>query len=127
LKSKIIRQWIAIAVVEIVLSLILLAIAPIFLNSNQPIFGFLIWFAIPTILIPSGVYVMMRLQDAQKSRQIFVSRFPEYSYLQITDFLEFTSIYVAENLEMLENAKNDPSLESLNISLLDLLRNQKHH
>jgi uncharacterized membrane protein required for colicin V production len=113
----------AIAIIEIILSLILLAIAPIFLNSNQPILGFLIWLIIPTILIASGVYVLIRLQDAQKSRHIFVSRFSEYSHLKITDFLEFSSSYVSENLEMLENAKNDPSLESLNLSLLDLLRN----
>jgi Kef-type K+ transport system membrane component KefB len=127
LKLKIISQWMAIAVVEIILSLVLLAIAPIFLNSNQPILGFLIWLIIPTILIGSGVYVLIRLRDAQKSRKIFVSRFPEYSHLKITDFLEFSSSYISENLEMLENAKNDPSLESLNLSLLDLLRNQKHH
>jgi Kef-type K+ transport system membrane component KefB len=120
---KIISQWMAIAVVEIILSLVLLAIAPIFLNSNQPILGFLIWLIIPTILIGSGVYVLIRLRDAQKSRKIFVSRFPEYSHLKITDFLEFSSSYISENLEMLENAKNDPSLESLNLSLLDLLRN----
>ena len=44
------RRWLIIAISEIVISLILIAIAPAFLNSQKPIFGFLIWFTVPTVI-----------------------------------------------------------------------------
>ncbi|NES85906.1 MAG: hypothetical protein F6K10_33490 [Moorea sp. SIO2B7] len=67
----------------------------------------------------------LRIKDAKKARKLFISKFPEYSYLETKDFLELPATHVAQNLEMLEAAKNDPQLQTLNISLIDLLRGEK--
>ncbi|MGK7873973.1 MAG: hypothetical protein AB4426_11875 [Xenococcaceae cyanobacterium] len=120
-----IQKWVTIGVVEVLMSLILISIAPVFLNSDKPMIGFLIWFAVPTILGGSGFYVALRITDAKKARKLFISKFPEYFYLGITDFLELPYTHIATNLEMLEAAKNDPEFQTLNVSLLDLLHGAK--
>jgi hypothetical protein len=124
-KVNTVQKWATIGIVEILLSLILISIAPVFLNSNKPTIGFSIWFAVASMWGGSGFYVVARTIEAKKARELFVSRFPEYSYLQVTDFLEVPSDRVIEILEMWEALKNEPDLQMLNISLLDLLREKK--
>ena len=119
------RRWIAIGVAEAVLSLILIAIAPIFLNSTQPIVGFLIWAVVLAVLGGSSVYVVVRLRDAATARRLFLAKFPDYHRLSVHEFLDIPASHVAEQLDMLEAAATDPDFQALHIAPLDLLR-QSH-
>ena len=108
------------------LSAILFATAPIFLNSNKPAIGFAIWFGVPAMLGSSGLYAVLRLKDAQKARQLAIAKYPEYSHLKIVDFLNYSSAQVAQSIEMYEALQEDPDLQTLNISLLNLLQGSDH-
>lgn len=119
------RKWIGIGLAEVVLSLVLIAIAPHFLNSPNPTPGFLIWLAVPTLLGGSGLYVVYRIVDAQRARRLFISAFPEYAHLSLKSFLAISAAQVSANLEMLHAARDDADFQSLRISLFDLLRSSK--
>lgn len=108
-----------------ILSLVLIAIAPVFLNSDKPIFGFIIWLAVPTTLCGSGIYAGIRINDAIHAKKLLTRKFPEYRHLPITKFLDLSSDYVEANLEMLELAQSDPDFQNLNISLFDLLNRDR--
>lgn len=116
------QKWIAIAIGELILCLILLAIAPIFLNSNLPIIGFLIWLSIPLMLGGSLVYASRKAIAAQKARNIFVREFPEYTHLNFTDFWGISPREMKRRLEIYAAIQDDRDRDILNISPLDLLR-----
>lgn len=122
---KIIQTWLLIGTIEFLLALGLVAIAPIFLNSNHPWLGFLIWLMVPTMLMGSLVYICWRWIDALQARKLVVDRFPQYAYLKSTDFLDFPSEQVFQKLDMLAALQDDPDLRQLNISPLELLRKGK--
>ena len=125
MKIKTIQTWVVFGAVEVLLSLILIAAAPRFLNSDKPMVGFLIWLIVPTLLGSSGVYVAIKLADAQTGRKLFLAKFPEYEYLKLADFLELSSADVAQRLELLEAIKDDPDFQQLCISPLDFLNGAK--
>lgn len=120
--KNLVRQWLVIGVAEVLLSLILIAVAPRYLNSDKPQVGFLMWASVPVLMGSSLLYVTRRLNDAQKSRRLFISRFPEYSALTLADFLTIPSAQVVESLETLELLQSDPDFQMLSISPLDFLR-----
>lgn len=111
--------------VEVLLSLILIATAPRYLNSDKPQIGFLIWAFVPVLLGGSTVYVTLRLSEAKKSRRLFVSQFPEYAALTSVDFLTVSPTQVSEALEALALLQADPDFQALSISPLDFLRGVK--
>ena len=119
------KLWLAVAVSEIVISLFLIALAPTFLNSKKPIFGFLIWFAVPTVIGSSSIYAIGKLRSAKKSRQIFIAAFPEYSYLTTADFLELSPDWVASQVSLLVSIKETAAIEEFNISLFEILEQTK--
>ncbi|MCS6813719.1 MAG: hypothetical protein NZ772_09155 [Cyanobacteria bacterium] len=118
----VVKRWIVIATVEILMSLVLIAIAPVFLNSNYPLIGFLLWLLVFCLLIGSILYVITQVVDAFKARQILVARFPDYGYLGVFDFLELPSTQVAEHLDMLAIMREDPDLQLHNESPIEVLR-----
>ena len=120
------KRWLLIGISEIILSLILISIAPIFLNSKKPFVGFLIWFTIPTVLVSSSVYAVGKLTAANKARKIFVTAFPEYSYLRVSDFLELSPAHVASQINLLVAAKETPEVQEFNISLFEILEQTKN-
>ena len=120
------KRWLVIAVSEIVMSLVLIAIAPTFLNSKKPIFGFLIWFAVPTVVGSSSIYAANKLIAASKARTIFVTAFPEYSYLKTTDFIELSPKQVASQVSLLTSIKETSAIEEFNISLFEILEQTKN-
>jgi hypothetical protein len=122
LRFRACQKWIAIAIGEVILCLILLAIAPIFLNSNLPIIGFAIWLSIPLMLGGSLLFVSRKVLDAQKTRNIFVREFPEYAHLKFTDFLGISPREMQRRLEIFEAIQEESDRDLLNIAPLDLLR-----
>ncbi len=120
------RHWLIIGIAEVLLSLVLIATAPRYLNSDKPQIGFLMWAFVPVLLGGSTVYVMLRLSEAKKSRRLFVRRFPEYAALTPADFLTVSSTQVSEALEALELLQSDPDFQTLSISPLDFLRGVKN-
>ncbi len=121
LRIGVVQRWVLVGVVESLVSLVLIALAPIFLNSNYPLIGFLIWLAVPCLLLGSMLYVILQVSDAFKARQILVSRFPDYQYLRVLDFLELPSTVVASRLDLLEVMRDDPDLQ-VDGSPIDVLR-----
>ncbi|GAB4541215.1 MAG: hypothetical protein Tsb0014_32960 [Pleurocapsa sp.] len=124
--NRTLKRWLIVGVSEIILSLVLIAIAPTFLNSKKPIFGFLIWFAVPTILVGSSVYAGEKLTAAKQARKIFITVFPEYSHLKTSDFLGLSPADVTSQIDILLAAKETPEIQELNISLFEILEQTKN-
>ncbi len=122
LSSNTLLKWGAIALVELIVALILIAIAPIFLNSSQPVIGFLIWVGVVVLLGGSGVYAIARIRDGYRARKLFITAFPAYSYLGVQDFLEISSHQVRQTIDTIQTAQADPEFSSLQISPLDVLQ-----
>ena len=119
------KQWLAIACSEIVLALILISLAPRFLNSKKPEIGFAIWFIVPTVLAGSSIHAANKLVAASKARKIFVEAFPEYSYLGRDKFIELSPTQVASAIELLKAVKATSEIQELNISLFEILEQTK--
>lgn len=119
---KILRQWLIWGVLELMVCLIGMAYAPVLINSTVPALGFLIWLGVAGVLSGSIIYVLSQLLTAQKARQLFVQRFPEYKHLRSVDFLGVSVQQVRQDLETFEAACTDPDFQLLQLSPLDLLR-----
>ena len=119
------QGWLAIGISEITLSLILIAIAPTFLNSKKPWLGFAIWFTVPTVLASSSIYAVNKVLAANKARKVFLSSFPEYSALGVSEFLELSPEYVASQLDLLLTIKETAEIQEYNISLFEILEQTK--
>ncbi|MBD2578620.1 hypothetical protein [Oscillatoria sp. FACHB-1406] len=122
---KTIRKWLIVGAAEVLLSLVLLSVAPIFLNSNKPAIGFAIWLAVPSLLGSSGLYVGLRAADAKKARTLFLKRFPEYDAIALAEFLDISSQQVLESLEMLDVLQSDPDFQALHLTPMELLKGIK--
>ena len=115
------KRWLVIAVSEIVISLVLIAIAPTFLNSKKPFLGFLIWFAVPTVIGSSSIYAANKIVAANRARTTFITAFPEYSYLKTADFIELSPKHVASQISLLTSIKKTSAIEEFHISLFEIL------
>ena len=120
------KSWLAIAISEVMLALILMAIAPTWLNSKKPIFGFLIWFAVPTMLGTSSIYAVKKLTAANQAKNIFITEFPEHSALKATDFLELSPEWVSSQISLLKEIKETSAIQEFDISLFEILEQTKH-
>lgn len=119
------KQWLAIAVSEIVLALVLISLTPRFLNSKKPWLGFAIWFTVPTVLASSSIYAVGKLAAAHQARKIFITAFPEYSYLGTSAFIELSPTQVASAIELLKAVRATSEIEEYNISLFEILEQIK--
>jgi hypothetical protein len=119
------HQWLAIGIAEVILSLFLIAIAPIFLNSDKPLIGFGIWLFVPSLLGSSGIYAIVTIKNAQKARSLFIRHFPSYAYLAIDAFLHISVAKIQKNLNLLKAIDDDRSFDGLEISLIDILKQEK--
>ncbi len=126
MKTKILRRWFMLGTIQLVLSLILAAIAPFFLNSSIPIVGFLIWAGILCMLLGSGTYISLQLRSAAQCRRQFLAQFgelfPDYRSLSTLDFLGIPPVHLADRLEQYSLAAADPDFQSLEISPLAFVR-----
>lgn len=120
------KQWLAIAVSEIILSLVLISLAPTFLNSKKPFWGFVIWLSVPTILASSSVYGLNKLVAARQARKMFIKAFPEYAYLGVAEFIELSPARVASAIALLQEIKETSEIQEYNISLFEVLEQMKH-
>ncbi|MEM7594951.1 MAG: hypothetical protein AAF383_26220 [Cyanobacteria bacterium P01_A01_bin.83] len=120
------KHWLAISVSEIVISLVLISLAPTFLNSKKPFIGFLIWFTVPTVLTSSSIYAVNKFAAANKAKKIFTAAFPEYSYLKTSEFLELPPAHVASQIDLLVAIKETSAIQELNISLFEILEQTKN-
>ncbi|MEM9771460.1 MAG: hypothetical protein AAF889_07675 [Cyanobacteria bacterium P01_D01_bin.73] len=119
----IVRRWAAIALGEILLSLLLLAIAPTFLNSKNPWLGFAIWIAVPTMLGGSAAYATVRSLNAQQAHALFCKTCPNWSHtVSPLDFLDIPLDKVQQALPQLEAWEETDETKILHLSPLDLLR-----
>jgi hypothetical protein len=119
------QKWFAIGITEIILSFFLIAIAPIFLNSDKPVIGFGIWLFVPSLLGTSGIYAVVKIKNAQKARSLFIQHFPNYAYLGIDPFLGVSITQIQQNLQLLKAINDDPNFDDLEISLIDILKQEK--
>lgn len=125
MKRHFLKKWLAIGVAELLVCLVLFAWAPRFLNSNQPIVGFLMWLSAPALVGGSGAYLAARLTKANQARKLFITKFPEYADLPMTEFLDISIARMTRHLELLEAIKDDPDFQTLHLSPLDLFRGSK--
>lgn len=124
---RVIKRWFVIGLVEIVGSLVALAIAPTFLNSNRPEIGFAIVLGIPTLLTGSAAWVGWRLTIAHQARSRWLAgpgaADPASQGLSLVDFLEIPPEDVANAIEAWTAGQAD--LMDLQIWPIDLLRRSR--
>ena len=119
----VLRRWLAIAVGELVLSLVLLAIAPTFLNSKQPWLGFAIWITVPTLVGGSALYGVTRSLEAQRAHTLFCNTCPDWAdTVSPIDFLDILLAQVQATLPQLQAWEETDETQLLHLSPLDLLR-----
>ena len=119
----IMRRWLAIALGEIFLSLLLIAIAPTFLNSKTPWLGFAIWLAIPCMVGGSVLHVAMRSLEAQQAHHLFCKTCPHWrESVGPLDFLDIPLETVKRTLPQLQAWEETDETQALHLSPLDLLR-----
>ena len=123
---KTIRTWIWMGLAESVLILGLAAIAPAFINSSVPIIGFLIWIVIIGLSSGSIGYVLWRLRDAYRARFLFITVFPNYDYLGLISFLDYSSNRVQKMIDMWQIIHQDSEFQSLDMSPLEFLSGHKN-
>lgn len=111
---------------EGVLILVLAAIAPTFINSTFPLFGFFIWIAIVGLLGSSIFYILWRFRDAYYARNIFIQTFPEYKYLGLISFLDCSLVRVKKMISLWQDIHHEPEFKSLNMSPLEFLVGQRN-
>ena len=115
------KQLLVVGISEVIISLALIAIAPTFLNSKKPRFGFAIWFAVPTMLASSSIYAVKKLTAAEQARRIFITAFPEHRDLGIDKFLDMSPAHVASQIDLLIAIEETSAIKELNISLFEIL------
>ena len=115
------KQMMLLGISEVIISLALISIAPTFLNSKKPRFGFAIWFAVPTMLASSSIYAARKLTKAKLARNIFITAFPEYRDVSIEKFLDLSPAHVADQIDLLATLKDNSDIQELNISLFEIL------
>lgn len=121
------QRWIAIALVEGAIGLGLFAIAPLLLNSTYPLLGFAIVLGVPCLWGSSVIYAGWRVIDATRSRSLLIQYDRRYRQLSILDFLEIPSRQVQQAIATFETMSQSNSLESLDLSPLDLLDRHPSH
>ncbi|NET10298.1 MAG: hypothetical protein F6K09_02980 [Merismopedia sp. SIO2A8] len=122
---KTIRSWMMIGAIEVLLVLVLAAIAPAFFNSTLPLIGFLIWAVIVAIIASSLYAVIQRWQDALTARHLFITAFPNYRHLGVVAFLDRSSTRVAHTIERWQDIHNEPEFLELEMSPLEFLNGMK--
>lgn len=115
------KHLLLVGVSEVIISLALISIAPTFLNSKKPWFGFAIWFTVPTVLASSSIYAARKLIAAKRARNIFITAFPEHTELGIDRFLDMSPAHVASQIDLLMAVKENSTIQELNISLFEIL------
>ncbi len=125
MRTNPLKKWLIIGMIEVFISLILMAIAPHFLNSNLPIIGFLIWVFVLILLNSSAIYILFMLWQAYQARKLFIAYFPDYKTLRIWDFIGLSSSQIQEKIEIFQEIKTDPDFSRLNFTPLDLLKGAK--
>ncbi|MEM1426319.1 MAG: hypothetical protein AAGF75_07190 [Cyanobacteria bacterium P01_H01_bin.130] len=119
----ILRRWLVIAVGELGLSLVLLAIAPTFLNSNAPWLGFAIWIAVPVLIISSALYGVGQLLSARRAHALFCQACPAWAdTVSPLDFLGIPVAQVQRSLPQLQAWEDTDQTRLMHLSPLDLLR-----
>ncbi len=116
------QRWLLTALGEILLGLILFAIAPFFLNSPWPLLGFAIVLGVPIAWIGSLGYGLWRWLDARRARTLLAQYDPVYRRLRTVQLLTISSRAVEEAIETLQLLNQDETYRALNRSPLDLLQ-----
>lgn len=122
---KTIRSWMLIGAAEVLLVLLLAAIAPAFFNSTVPILGFVIWAVIICIISGSLSIVIQRWRDAHTARRLFVTAFPDYRHLGVVAFLDRSSNRVTQTIELWQEIHDEPEFITLEMSPLEFLNGGK--
>lgn len=116
------QRWLLTALAEILLGLLLFAIAPFFLNSPWPLLGFAIVLGVPIAWVGSLGYGLWRWLDARRARTLLAQYEPVYRRLRTVQLLTISSRAVEEAIETLQLLNQDETYRVLNRSPLDLLQ-----
>ncbi|MBD2160127.1 hypothetical protein H6F46_05405 [Limnothrix sp. FACHB-1083] len=116
------QRWLLTALAEILLGLLLFAIAPFFLNSHWPLLGFAIVLGVPIAWVGSLGYGLWRWLDARRARTLLAQYDPVYRRLRTVQLLAISSRSVEEAIETLQLLNQDEAYRVLNRSPLDLLQ-----
>lgn len=116
------QRWSAIALAELVLGVVLFAIAPGLLNSKNPFWGFVIILGVPIAWGGSAIYVGWRAIDAHHARSLLVAYDPTYRQLRAIDLLEIPSKQIHQAINTLHTLNQDETLKDFRLSPLDLIK-----
>jgi hypothetical protein len=117
-------HWILWGMGQVFLTLVLTSIAPIFINSNAPILGLLIWISIVCLWLGSLLYVSTTLWRAKQVQRRFIHHFPQEPDYSIWEFVGLNWVKVDQRLEAWERLKEDEAFSDLNLSPLMFIQSK---
>ncbi|MFZ9736772.1 MAG: hypothetical protein ACO3EZ_02060 [Prochlorotrichaceae cyanobacterium] len=122
------RRWIAWGIGEILLTLCLAAIAPIFINSAYPWIGFLLWLLILLLWFTSACAVLSVVYTAYRVQQFFLRHFPEERDRSLFDFIGLSLPQVRQGVADWQFLQTDEDFKAIDISPLEfIVHSPKRH
>jgi hypothetical protein len=115
-------RWILIGLAELVLTLGLASIAPVFINSAYPWLGFLIWVGIIGAWFFSMFQVAIVLWEAARVRRLFLRHFPEERDRSVFAFTGLSLPKVKRSIAEWQYLIQDQEFQEVGLSPLDFIK-----
>jgi len=119
-------RWIQIGLVELVLTLVLASIAPVFINSAYPWFGFLIWLGIIVAWIYSICSVAIVLWKAARVRRLFLRHFPEENDRSVFAFTGLSVTTAQRSISEWQYLVKDEEFREMGLSPLAFIKAEQN-
>lgn len=118
-------RWILMGFAEVVLTLILASIAPVFINSAHPWIGLLIWLVIVGAWLFSILHVAIVLLEAVRVRRFFLRHFPEERDRSLFAFTGLSLVRVRRSVADWQDLVTDPDFQSIGLSPLEFIKSDR--
>ena len=115
-------RWILVGLAELVLTLVLASIAPVFINSAYPWLGFLIWLGILIGWIFSILSVAIVLAEAARGRRLVLRHFPEENDRSLFAFTGLTLPKVKRRIAEWQDLVEDEEFREIGLSPWEFIK-----
>jgi uncharacterized membrane protein len=115
-------RWILVGLAELVLTLVLASIAPVFINSAYPWLGFLIWLGILIGWIFSILSVAIVLAEAARVRRLVLRHFPEENDRSLFAFTGLTLPKVKRRIAEWQDLVEDEEFREIGLSPWEFIK-----
>ena len=118
----IVLRWMIWGIGEVLLTLVLATIAPVFINSSWAWIGFLLWLGIILLWIGSVLYVINVVGEAWAVRRLIVRHFPQYHDRSWCDFVGLSLTQVRRTVAAWYELHQDRDFQAIGLSPLEFIK-----